>query len=173
MTNPSIEFSSLIYGSLVNTLLESSGDVEEVNNKLLDIGFRVGLRLAHEFARDRSLDRIDSPNKVIEDIIVKNWRNITGKSPEFSPIKDSESNKKFELTFDQSIFTQNVNIPERYSGLRYASLLPGVIRGIFEIFHYEVNAYLKDTPPQQQKPCTKVIVEIVKEIPIAVPKDDN
>lgn len=165
----------MIYGSLVTTLLETAESVDEVNNKLSDIGFRVGLRLAHEFARDRSLDRIDNPNKIIKDIIIKNWPNIAGKNTtvSYSLTNESETNKKYLIKFDQSIFTQNVTIPERYSGLQYTSMLPGVIRGIFQIFHYEVNSYLNNAGSQTQRTGTEVIVEVVKEIPIAVPKDDN
>ncbi|KAH0786964.1 trafficking protein particle complex subunit 3 [Histomonas meleagridis] len=171
MATPSIEFSSLIYGSLVNSLLETEENVEEVNKKLYEIGCRIGVRLAHEFARDRSLERIDTPTKVIKEIIVKNWPSVAGKGTNvsYSVLSDSDP-KKYLLTFDQSIFTQNVTVPERYAGLRYTSMLPGVICGIFKIFHYEVSAQLKDS---QQKPCTEVILEILKEIPIAVPKEDN
>ena len=169
MNAPSIEFSSLIYGSLVNSLLEIEDSVDEVNNKLFEIGCRIGTRLAHQFARDRTLEHIDTPSKVIKDIIVKNWPNVAGKNTNVL-VNEIEANKKYSLTFEQSIFTQNVTVPERYSGLRYTSMLPGVICGIFKIFHYEVKANLADT--QQQKACTEVIVEILKEIPIAVPKED-
>ena len=166
MANPSIEFSSLIYGSLVNSLLETADEVDEVNSKLDEIGWRIGLRLAHEFARDRTLERVDTPEKIINDLIIKNWVNITGSK---NAVQCTETKKsQYLLTFEQSIFTQNVTIPERYNGLKYTAVLPGIIRGIFEIYHFEAKVYLKEKSTN-----TEEIVEMVKEIPIAVPKDDN
>ncbi|OHS94477.1 hypothetical protein TRFO_11092 [Tritrichomonas foetus] len=171
-----VDFSALIYGSLVNSLLEMTEDVNEVNTKLDEIGYRIGLRLAHEFARDKNLDRVDSPEKLIKDVLIKNWPIIAGKTTSaFYKVID---NNTFMMAFQPSTFTEYVTIPELYSGVQYTAMLPGALRGIFEIFHYEAEVSLE--PPQveqkagsQKKPPTEVKIVISKVIPVAVPKDED
>lgn len=173
--NIPIEFSSLIYGSLVNSLLDMTEDVNDVNTKLDEIGYRVGLRLAHEFARDKSLNFIDSPKRLISDIVIKNWPAIAGKGALVKIVETDEDPQeqkdevKYVLRFENSIFRQNVTIPDLYSGVKYSAMLPGVIRGIFEIYHYEATATLEENPNNAEV----TIISKTKPIPDAVPKDDD
>lgn len=164
---PSVDFSALIYGSLVSSLLEMTENVEDVNKKLDEIGYRIGLRLAHEFARDKKLDVCKTPQAVIDRVIIPNWENFIGRSKAKCQIINE---KTFKLSFDPSVYTQNVTIPELYSGVKFTAMLPGVLRGIFEIFHQEVLTTLAE---DEQGKTAHVTIEVVKEIPIAVPKDDD
>lgn len=173
----SVDFSALIYGSLVNSLLEMTEDVNEVNKKLEEIGYRIGLRLAHEFAREKNLERVESPEKLISDVLIKNWPNIAGKNA--SCKSNSQGDNTFIMTFQPSIFTEYVTIPELYNGIQYTAMLPGVLKGIFEIFHYEAEVSLltsqepaSQAPTTQKKP-TDVKIVITKAIPVAVPKDED
>ena len=173
----SVDFSALIYGSLVNSLLEMTEDVSEVNTKLDEIGYRIGLRLAHEFARDKNLERVESPEKLIKDVLIKNWPNIAGKNSACQ--YKSQGDNTFIMTFQPSIFTEYVTIPELYNGIQYTAMLPGALKGIFEIFHYEAEVTLlpsqDSTNPASntQKKPTDVKIVITKSIPVAVPKDED
>ncbi|EAY20901.1 hypothetical protein TVAG_437270 [Trichomonas vaginalis G3] len=163
----SVEFSALVYGSFVASLLEMTEDVEEVNKKLDEIGYRIGLRLAHDFGRDDSLERIDTPDKVVGNVIEKKWPSLSHSNKQ---VQTQVDGKNIILTFPPSIFTQNVQIPELYSGVHFTGMLPGILRGIFEIFHFRVNTTLLE---QSEQVGTKVQIEVVEEIPIAVPKTDD
>lgn len=167
MTAGPVEFSALVYGSFVASLLEMTEDVEEVNKKLDEIGYRIGLRLAHDFGRDTSLERIDDPNK-IKDVICKKWMVLSGsKTPNVNVKVDD---KKYEFTFMPSIFTQNVQVPELYKGVNFTGMLPGALKGIFEIFHFKVSTKLIES---DEKIGTKIEVIVEAEIPIAIPKTDD
>ena len=169
----SADFSALIYGSLVNSLLEMTENVDEVNKKLEDIGYRIGLRLAHEFARDKTLDRVDSPEKLIKDVIIKNWPIIAGKKTSAS--YQALENNSFLISFQPSIFTEYVTIPELYTGVQYTAMLPGALRGIFEIYHFRAEVTLEEPGESKdgKKPPTNVKVVVTEVIPIAVPKDED
>lgn len=166
MTSQAVEFSALVYGSFVASLLEMTEDVEEVNKKLDEIGYRIGLRLAHDFGRDETLERVDTPDKVVGLVIEKKWTTLS----RAKPVQTSFDGQKIILQFPPSIFTQNVQIPELYSGVHFTGMLPGILRGIFEIFHFKVNTKLLE---QNEQNGTKVEVEVVEQIPIAIPKTDD
>jgi hypothetical protein len=75
------DLASLIYGSIVTTLLDLVDSVDEVNKHLDAIGYRIGLRLAHEFASDRTANRAEpTPDTIISDIILNHWSWIVGPS---------------------------------------------------------------------------------------------
>jgi len=164
-----VEFSALVYGSFVNSLLEMTEDIEEVNKKLDEIGYRIGLRLAHDFAKDTSIERIDAAGKVVEGVIAKKWPIISGSK---SPVTYTSSGDTYVLSFQQSVFTQNVQIPETYAGVQYTGMLPGAIRGIFEIFHFKVTAALDNSEPTNP-PSTKIVVKVLESIMEAIPKNDD
>jgi hypothetical protein len=164
----SVDFASLIYGSLVNSLLEMTENVEDVNMKLSEIGYRIGLRIAHDCARDKDVDRIETPEAVITNILIKNWPGLSGNSKARYTVVDDSN---FTMSFDPSLYTQNVSIPEIYTGVKFAAILPGILRGIFEIFHYEVNVELCDPTPGTKG--TDVKITVLKIIPVAVRKDED
>ena len=165
--SPPVDFSALIYGSMVTMLLEMTEEVEDVNTKLEEIGYRIGLRLAHEFARDRNLDRVETAEALIRGVLAKNWDKFVGKSKAtYARLEDNV----FKMSFEESIFTQNVTVPEIYKGVKFEAILPGILKGVFEIFHFEVNTSLVS---EEGSKTTDVKIEVVKAIPIAVPKEDD
>jgi hypothetical protein len=160
------EFSALIYGSLVSSLLDMIEDTSDVNAKLDELGYRIGLRLAHNFAHDRKLERVESANALISDVIIKNWQNALGQSVARCQVVGENS---FTIHFEASTFTKHVHLPDSVTGLKYTAMLPGVLRGIFEIFHYEADVQIVD----DAVPGTVVKVSITKQIPVAVAKEDD
>jgi hypothetical protein len=168
---PLAEFSAVIYGSLVATLLDITESISDVNSKLDSIGYRVGLRLAHEFARDVRLERVDTEDSVISDVILRIWQSSMGcslaKANKVSPPEAEKS--QILITFEPSFYTKSVNVPPAFEGLEYRAILPGVIRGVLEVFHREAKVSLQPNPNGQ----TQVLIEMIREIPVAVPKDDD
>ena len=165
-----VEFSSLVYGSFVNSLLEMSENVSEVNEKLNEIGYKIGLRLAHDFARDSTLERIDNPDKVINQVLIKKWSIISGSKTPLN-VNVIKPGVEYILIFSQSIFTQNVQIPEIYQDVQYTGILPGALKGIFEIFHLKVKTTLLQE--SITKSTTEIKIEIIESIPEAIPKSDD
>jgi hypothetical protein len=169
MPGPAIsasEFSALIYGSLVSSLLDMVEDTADVNAKLDELGYRIGLRLAHDFARERKLERVETPSALISEVIIRNWQNTIGQSAaRFQPVGDDS----FTIQFETSAFTRHVRVPDSVVGLKYPAMLPGVLRGIFEIFHYRADVRIVDDPGSG----TVVRVDIKERIPVAVAKDED
>jgi hypothetical protein len=167
----SIDLSALIYGSLVKSLLEIKQDASAVTSKLEDIGFRIGRRLAHDFARDRNLARPETPDAVIHSVILPNSQRLIGDSGNYAIIATPTSENSYRLEFSKSVYTKHVNTPRSFAGedFRFEAILPGALRGIFDVFHYEAQVTL--APPNLE--LTTVDVRIVQQIPVAMRKDDD
>jgi hypothetical protein len=168
---PLAEFSAAIYGSLVSTLLDITESIADVNAKLDAIGYRVGRRLAHEFARDGKLERVDTEDSVISNVLLRIWQSSLGwsaaRAQKLSPPEAEHS--RISIAFDPSFYTRNVNVPPAFNGLEYKAILPGAIRGILEVFHREAKVTLQPTSGGP----TEVLIEMIREIPVAVPKDED
>jgi hypothetical protein len=67
------------------------------------------------------------------------------------------------------VFTKHVRVPTSVTGLKYTAVLPGALRGIFEIFHYEADVRIVDN----SGPGTLVRIDVTRHIPVAVAKDDD
>jgi hypothetical protein len=160
------DFCALIYGSLVNSLLEMTEAAEEVNSTLNAIGYRVGRRLAHDFARRP--DRVESPDNLIN-VIIRQWSGAIGNSQ--ASAETIEKDKHYHLRFEKSVYTKQVTIPVSISegSFRYESMLPGALTGIFQVFHYIAKVEL--LPPEQDATIVDIVIE--GQIPIAVRKDDD
>jgi hypothetical protein len=159
------DFTALVYGSLVVSLLGMTENPSDVNGKLDEMGYRIGRRLAHDYARDRSLDQVESPESVVNCVLLHKSRVLPGHGV---PTLQSKSPDQFVLKYDRAGFTKNVTIPNLYTGLNYPSILPGLIRGIFEIFHFKVQTQLTEEPR-----AAIITISAIEPIPIAVPKDDD
>jgi hypothetical protein len=133
------DFCALIYGSLVSSLLEITEEATEVNQTLEKIGYRVGRRLAHDFAR--RTDRIESADALVA-LIIRQWSGAIGNSTVSQ--ETIERDKHYRLKFERSVYTKQVTAPESAVGdvFRYESMLPGALAGIFQVFHFETKVTL-------------------------------
>jgi hypothetical protein len=160
-----VDFSAAIYGSIVNCFLEMTEDADLANSKLVALGYRVGRRLGHDLASDLDLQRIECPTDVITSVIVKNWVSVLGdRTISWGPGPPDS----LVIEFRPTPFTQYVNIPESFSSLTYTSALAGVIRGIFEVFHYSTTVTLADN----DGPETVILVHVNGVIPTALREQD-
>jgi hypothetical protein len=141
-----------------------------VNAKLDDIGYRIGRRLAHEFAKDRRLERVDTDESIIADVIVRNWQFVMGFSAAKVQKAEGET-PSVTIQFEPSFYTKNVSIPAAVDGLQYTAILPGVIRGVLEVFHREAKVSLSSGTGEGRG--TEVLIENIRELPIAVAKEDD
>jgi hypothetical protein len=158
-----VDFSATIYGSVVNCILEMTEDVELANSRLVALGYRIGRRLGHTLASDLNERPITSPSDLIM-LLIENWVGVFGTSTISGYATDPNS---FIINFRSTPFTQHVDIPESLSSLKYTSALPGVIRGIFEVFHYNTTVTLADSDGSK----TIISVHVDGIIPVALSDD--
>jgi hypothetical protein len=92
--------------------------------------------------------------------LIENWIDVLGHSTVSGCATRPDS---YVIRLQPAPFTQHVNIPDSLSSLKYASALPGVIRGIFEVFHYSTTVTLTD----DDEPGTVISVHIDGAIPPA------
>jgi hypothetical protein len=161
-----VDFCALIYGSLVSSLLEMTEDPSEIDRTLDALGFRLGCRLAHDFAR--RVDRVDGLDAVIG-VIEKQWSGAIGNSQVEREVL--ERDRHYVLKFHKSVYTKQLTWPEGISGesFRYESMLPGAVRGICQVFHHEVACALRAPAPD----ATFLEVTFKRAIPVAVRKEDD
>jgi hypothetical protein len=155
-----VDFSATIYGSVVTCVLEMTEDAELANSRLDALGYRVGRRFGHDVASDPDGRPVTCPADVITSLI-ENWIDVLGHSAVSGRATSPDS---YVIRLQPTPFTQHVNIPESLSSLKYASALPGVIRGIFEVFHYSTTVTLTD----DDGPGTVISVRIDGAIPPAL-----
>jgi hypothetical protein len=84
----------------------------------------------------------------------------------------SISGDEFTLTFESCPFAEFVELPDSCAGLKYANVLPGIIRGACEMVQMEVFSWIdKDTLKGDN--CTEVKVRFVRKLHDALPAGED
>lgn len=164
--NPAAEFSSLVFGSYLSFLMETESVVDTANTKLEEIGKTVGQRLAHCFRCDDISPYNTKIKNVLESIIVKKWKEMFDSRV---TCKEEEQGKVFTLDFEPSIFSKNFDMDSDDEHINYRYALCGIVKGILEMFSFECKVSLVEG----RKEGSKIMVELEREIPMAVPLLDD
>ncbi|CAD7701853.1 unnamed protein product [Ostreobium quekettii] len=131
------EIFTLLYGSLVRQLLADCDDIDDVHKQLDKMGHNIGVRLIDEFLSKSRITRCGSFRETAE-VVGKQgfWMflNIT------ADIRDWNSDgTECSLIFLDNPLADFVELPAEYKGLKYSSMLCGVIRGALEMVNMQVE----------------------------------
>ena len=142
-TTQNAELFIVTYGSLVMQLLDDSGDnVEDVNQQLDTIGYRIGVRLVDEFLA-KSQVQCKSFQETANAVAKVGFKMFLGVPA--SVHNWTEDSKCYSLVLDENPLTSFTELPEKYSGLWFSNVLPGVIRGALEMVLWKTEVkFVKD-----------------------------
>mmetsp|Transcript_4675 Transcript_4675/g.8249 ORF Transcript_4675/g.8249 Transcript_4675/m.8249 type:complete len:192 (+) Transcript_4675:110-685(+) len=121
------ELFTLTYGALVADLVKTHDGVEEVNQKLDEMGYNVGLRLIDEFLAKSNVSRCGSFRETAELISMVGFKMFLNITPE---VRDwDEKGTAFTLSIKNNPLEDFVELPSTCAGLKYCNFLCGVVRG--------------------------------------------
>lgn len=169
------ELFALTYGVFVAQLLRDHEDGAQVNAQLDKLGYSIGIRLIDEFLarasvagwQPRCADFRESA-EVLAKVAFKQFLNIT---PAISSW--AADGREFVLSFvpgdggGDGLGGEMVELPEdaARSGLHYANVLCGVIRGAMEMVNMQVECEIvNDVLLHPQAPSTDLRVALVRYI---------
>lgn len=165
----STELLSLTYGSLVAQLVKDYENVDEVNRQLDRLGHNLGIRLIEDFlARanpGRCHDLRDTADKIQQ--AFKLYLNVNVTIGSWSPAGD-----EFSILMDQNPLAEFVELPDKYTTLRYSNLLAGAIRGACEMVQVEVLVCFA-ADHLKGDANTEIRVKFIKRLEDAIPAGED
>lgn len=130
-----------------------SGDTAMINNKLMDLGVKIGERMADEFLAYRTNEPCSSIKDVadrlikvsLDDQAFKYYLNVT------CDYSYDNKSKYFHLQIPETPFESFVVLPESLKDLQYCNVMAGAVKGalaaVISIHQVNVNAaceFVKD-----------------------------
>ncbi|GAM26346.1 hypothetical protein SAMD00019534_095210 [Acytostelium subglobosum LB1] len=157
----SAELFTLTYGALVTQLIKDYEDIDQVNTKLEQMGYNIGVRLIEEFLAKSSIGRCADFIETAEVIAKVGFKMFLGVSAQISDW-DAEK-KEFHLIIDDNPLVDFVELPEHLKHkLYYSNILCGVMRGALEMVQMKVKCTFVKCALSDESPSEiKVVLEEV------------
>ncbi|KYQ92824.1 trafficking protein particle complex subunit 3 [Tieghemostelium lacteum] len=155
------ELFTLTYGALVTQLIKDYEDIEQVNIKLEQMGYNIGIRLIEEFLAKSNIGRCADFMETAEVIAKVGFKMFLGVTA--TVIDQDPDKREFHLILDDNPLIDFVELPEQYKHkLYYSNILCGVIRGALEMVQMKVKCtFMKCTLSDETSSDIKVVLEEV------------
>ncbi|KAF2074348.1 hypothetical protein CYY_004324 [Polysphondylium violaceum] len=155
------ELFTLTYGALVTQLIKDYEDIEQVNIKLEQMGYNIGIRLIEEFLAKSGIGRCTDFTETAEVIAKVGFKMFLGVTCQ---VTDWDTEKKeFHLIIDDNPLSDFVELPDHLKHkLYYSNILCGVIRGALEMVQMKVKCTFVKCSLSDDNTCSiKVVLEEV------------
>lgn len=137
------EIFTLTYGSLVTQLIKDYEKIAEVNEKLKEIGYNIGVRLIDEFLAKSGAMRCKSFKETADTIAKVGLKMYLGFTAEVHSWNKAMTSCK--MTIPDNALTDFVELPEEFKKLSYCNILCGVIQGALKMVSIDVDcSFSKD-----------------------------
>ena len=140
------------YRELMNILIQTSDNVEEINQKMKDIGFKVGEDLLMEYTE--KIRKHASTFVEFSSTLQLAYKVNSGQ--EFTDVWVSDDGRVVKFTDDHCILCEGVEIRDM-PGLQYCNLISGVFQAVMDLRGFNAEAYQESCRALGDSTCTWTI----------------
>ncbi len=140
------------YRELMNILIQTSNNVDEINNKMKDIGFRVGENLLMEYAD--KIGRHAGTFAEFSSTLQLAYKVNSGQ--EFTRVEISPDGRTVRFIDDHCVLCEGVEIHDM-PGLQYCNLISGVFQAVMDLRGFSADAYQESCRALGDSTCTWTI----------------
>jgi len=163
------ELFTLTYGALVCQLVKDYENIEDVNKNLDRLGYNIGVRIIEDFLARTNSSRCADMRETAEKVQMA-CKMYLGINPNVT--NWSSGNDEFSLIFDATPFAEFAELPDTCSNLKYANILPGIIRGACEMVQVEVQAWIQQDTLKGDN-STEIRVRFIRKLEDAMPAGED
>ena len=127
------ELLTFTYGSLLMRLIKDYEKTEEINEQLSKMGYNIGIRLIDDFISKGNSNICQTFKETLDFIAKVGFKMYMGVSCDVTVFSD----KEYGLIFQENPLNDYVELPEKYYGLWYSNLIPGIITGALETVNFK------------------------------------
>ncbi len=137
------------YRELMNFLIQTSSSVDEINQKMKDVGFRVGELLLMDYA-----ERIKKHAGAFHEFAsTLNLAYRVNSGQEFTRVWISDDKRTIKFSDDKCRLCEGVEITEM-PGLQYCNLISGVFKAVMDLRGFSADAYQESCRALGDPTCT-------------------
>ncbi len=140
------------YRELMNHLIQTSSNVDEINNRMKEIGFRVGEHLLMDYA-DRIRKHAAEFHEFANTLQLA-YRVNSGQ--EFTAVWVSEDKNTIKFIDTNCVLCEGVHIDDM-PGLQYCNLISGVFKAVLDLRGFKGEAYQESCRAVGDEVCTWTI----------------
>ncbi|OZJ06404.1 hypothetical protein BZG36_00669 [Bifiguratus adelaidae] len=138
--------------------------IQDLEKKLNDIGFRVGLRL-HELLvwRDKNGKRETKMLNILYFIHTVLWRNMFGKQAD-SLEKSTENEDEYMISDNEPILTRYISVPRDLSQLNCNAFVAGIVGAVLHGAQFPARVTAHTVPIEGYPSRTTILIKLDKDV---------
>jgi len=150
---------SLLFSELIQYNQRKVSHIKDLERRLADIGYSVGLRLLEYSAwREKIPKRDTNLVRFLQFISSTVWKTLFGKAATLE--KSVEKKDQYMITEDFTVVDQFISVPKDMQGLNCASLVGGIVEGMLDAGEFPARVSTHSVQVDYQKtPKTVILIE--------------
>jgi len=150
---------TLLFSELIQYNQRRVNHIKDLERRLADIGYSVGLRLLEYSAWREKLPKRDTNLVRFLQFISSNvWKTLFGKAATLE--KSVEKKDQYMITEDFTVVDQFISVPKDMLGLNCASLVGGIVEGMLDGGEFPARVSTHSIAVEYQKtPKTVILIE--------------
>eukprot|EP01127_Copromyxa_protea_P015725 TRINITY_DN4573_c0_g1_i1.p1 TRINITY_DN4573_c0_g1~~TRINITY_DN4573_c0_g1_i1.p1 ORF type:complete len:211 (-),score=49.77 TRINITY_DN4573_c0_g1_i1:279-848(-) len=153
---------TLLFSELIQYNQRKVTHIKELERRLADIGYSVGVRLLEYIAwkdkGDKYLKRETNTVRFLQFIAVTVWKLLFGKAATLERSMDKK--EQFMITEDSTLVDKFISVPKDMQGLNCASLVGGLVEGLLDAAEFPARVSTHSVSVDTQKtPRTVILIE--------------
>lgn len=163
------ELLNFTYGSMILRLINDYDNPEEINERLFNMGKRIGNRLIDDYlAKVDTKRQCQNFRNILDNLSSKGFKLYLG----VECIVVEVNEKEFNLVFSENPLNDYVQLPSNFVNLWYSNLIPGLIVGGMEMLNIKAECFfIKDMIKGND--CNEVKVKLIEIIEERCKDDDE
>jgi len=158
-TQVSLSAYCLLFSELIQYTQRRVNHIKDLERRLADIGYSVGLRLLeYSVWKERYVKRDTNMVRFLQFISNQVWKVLFGKAAILE--KSVEKKEQFMITEDSTLIDQFISVPKDMHGLNCASLVGGIVEGMLDGAEFPARVTTHSVAVETQKtPRTVILIE--------------
>uniref|UniRef100_A0A6B2LJ04 Trafficking protein particle complex subunit n=1 Tax=Arcella intermedia TaxID=1963864 RepID=A0A6B2LJ04_9EUKA len=155
---------SFLFSELVQYTHRRVTHIKELERRLADVGYSVGLRLLEYISwKEKVQKRETRVVRFLQFIVSTVWKMLFGKTATLE--KSVDKKEQYMITEDTTLINTFISVPKDMQGLNCASLVGGIVEGMLDGADFPARVTTHSVTVEEQRfPKTVILIEFDEEV---------
>eukprot|EP01125_Pyxidicula_operculata_P015543 TRINITY_DN5281_c0_g1_i1.p1 TRINITY_DN5281_c0_g1~~TRINITY_DN5281_c0_g1_i1.p1 ORF type:complete len:199 (-),score=30.03 TRINITY_DN5281_c0_g1_i1:114-710(-) len=147
-----------LFSELVQYTHRRVTHIKDLERRLADVGYSVGLRLLEYIAWKEKFTKRDTRMvRFLQFIANTVWKMLFGKPATLE--KSMDKKEQFMITEDTTLINKFISVPKDMQGLNCASLVGGIVEGMLDGAEFPARVSTHSVQTEERFPKTVILIE--------------
>jgi len=155
---------AFLFSELVQYTHRRVTHIKDLERRLADVGYSVGLRLLEYTAWKEKFSKRDTRMvRFLQFVATTVWKMLFGKPATLE--KSMDKKEQYMITEETTLINTFISVPKDMQGLNCAALVGGIVEGMLDGAEFPARVTTHAVPVEEQRfPKTVILIEFEEEV---------